>query len=90
MTKKKVKILKSYDMNFKSELKSLLSKDDNYNHNVYDIVFEIIQKVRKSGDSALLELIRKFDKIEVDKVEKLNVDKSTLKLAYESLPKRLC
>ena len=56
MTKKKVKILKSYDMNFKYELKSLLSKDDNYNQNVYDIVFEIIQKVRKSGDSALLEL----------------------------------
>ena len=47
MTKKKVKILKSYDMNFKYELKSLLSKDDNYNQNVYDIVFEIIQKVRK-------------------------------------------
>lgn len=60
MTKKKVKILKSYDMNFKYELKSLLSKDDNYNQNVYDIVFEIIQKVRKSGDSALLELIKKI------------------------------
>jgi len=58
MTKKKVKILKSYDMNFKCELKSLLSKDDKYNQNVYDIVFGIIQKVRKSGDSALLELIK--------------------------------
>ena len=87
MTKKKVKILKSYDMNFKYELKSLLSKDDKYNQNVYDIVFGIIQKVRKSGDSALLELIKKFDKLEVNKVEKISIDKSTLKLAYESLPK---
>ena len=87
MIKQKVKMIKTTDINFKSELKLLLNKNDNYNVNVYHTVFEIIKKIRKSGDKALLEMVKQLDGINADKVQNLKVNKSNLELAYNNLKK---
>ena len=87
MVKLQVKMLKITDVNFKSELKLLLNKYESYNINIYETVFDIIKKIRKSGDQALLKMVKKFDGISADNVQNLRVDKSSLKLAYDNLPK---
>ena len=85
MVKQQVKILISSDINFKFELKLLLNKGDNDNLNIYDTVYHIIKKIRKSGDQALLEIVKKLDGIDTDKVQNLKVSQSKLKLAYDNL-----
>ena len=87
MIEKQVKMLKKSDPHFKSELNILLNKGDDYKLNMFKTVFEIINNIRKSKDQALLEMVRKLDGIEADKVEDLRVSKSKLKLAYNNLQK---
>ena len=76
MIEKQVKILKKSDLHFKSELNILLNKGDDSKLNMFKTVFEIINNIRKSGDQALLEMVRKFDGIKSYKVEDLKVSKS--------------
>ena len=85
MIKKQVKILKTSDANFHAQLKLLLKKDDDYKINTYQIVFDIIKNIRKSGDQALLTMVKKLDGIDSDKVEDLKISQSILKLAYNNL-----
>ena len=80
-------MLKKSDRHFESELNLLLNKDDDSKLNMFKTVFEIINNIRKSGDKALLEMVKKLDGIETDKVENLRVSKSKLKLAYNNLQK---
>ena len=87
MIEKQVKMLKKSDRHFDSELNLLLNKDDDSKLNMFKTVFEIINNIRKSGDKALLEMVKKLDGIETDKVENLRVSKSKLKLAYNNLQK---
>ena len=87
MIEKQVKMLKKSDPHFKSELNILLNKGDDSKLNMFKTVFEIINNIRKSGDQALLEMVRKFDGIKSYKVEDLKVSKSKLKLAYNNLQK---
>ena len=87
MIEKQVKMLKKSDRHFESELNLLLNKDDDSKLNMFKTVFEIINNIRKSGDKALLEMVKKLDRIETDKVENLRVSKSKLKLAYNNLQK---
>ena len=68
MIEKQVKILKKSESNFWSELKLLLNKNDDSKLNTFQIVFEIINNIRKSKDQALLEMVRKFDGIKSYKV----------------------
>ena len=87
MIEKQVKMLKKSDPHFKSELNLLWNKGDDYKLDMFKTVFEIINNIRKSKDQALLEMVRKLDGIESDKVEDLRVSKSKLKLAYNNLQK---
>ena len=87
MIKQQVKFLKTSDVNFKSELKLLLSKDNNYNLKIHKTVEDIIKKIRHSGDQALIEMIKKLDGIDIDKVENIKINQTSLKLAYDNLQK---
>lgn len=49
-------------------------------------VDEIIQRVRREGDSALLEYSKRFDRLTAASIADLVVDMDTLKAAYETLP----
>ena len=64
MIEKQVKMLKKSDRHFESELNLLLNKDDDSKLNMFKTVFEIINNIRKSGDKALLEMVKKLDGIE--------------------------
>ena len=76
MIEKQVKMLQTSDINFQSELKFLLNKSDGYNINIYEIVFDIIKNIRKSGDKALLGMVKQLDGIDCEKVQDLKINQS--------------
>ena len=48
---------------------------------------DVIEKVKKEGDLGLKELVQKFDKIKLNKIEELYISKNILKEAYLNLKK---
>ena len=85
MTKNKVTKLNISDDNFKSNLSLLLRNNQETDRDTYNTVLNIINKIQEFGNKALLDLVRKYDGIKVNKVEDLKITQKQLKLAYESL-----
>ena len=85
MAETETKIIKIQDKNFKNKLKGLMRVDQKNQSNLYNIVFNIIQKIQKLGDSALIEFVNKFDSKKINKIEELFIPKDVLKNAYYSL-----
>ncbi|MDC1356560.1 histidinol dehydrogenase [Pseudomonadota bacterium] len=85
MTLNKVKKLNISEDNFKSNLSLLLRNNQETDRDTYNTVLNIINKIQELGNKALLDLVRKYDGIKVNKVEDLKITHKQLKLAYESL-----
>ena len=87
MAETDTKIINIKDRNFKNKLNGLMRVDQKNQSNLYNIVFNIIQKIQKLGDSALIEFVNKFDSKKINKIEELFIPKDVLKNAYYSLKK---
>ncbi len=87
MAETETKIINIKDRNFKNTLNGLMRVDQKNQLNLYNIVFNIIQKIQKLGDSALIEFVNKFDNKKINKIEELFISKNVLKNAYNSLKK---
>ena len=87
MAETETKIINIKDRNFKNKLNGLMRVDQKNQSNLYNIVFNIIQKIQKLGDSALIEFVNKFDSKKINKIEELFIPKDVLKNAYYSLKK---
>ena len=87
MDKFQSKLLKTSDENFKEKFKLLLQSRQTNQLNLYKTVYDIIEKVKKEGDLGLKELVQKFDKIKLNKIEELYISKNILKEAYLNLKK---
>ena len=87
MDKFQSKLLKTSDENFKEKFKLLLQSRQTNQSNLYKTVYDIIEKVKKEGDLGLKELVQKFDKIKLNKIEELYISKNILKEAYLNLKK---
>jgi histidinol dehydrogenase len=85
MTKNKVTKLDISDNNFKSNLSLLLRNNQETDRDIYNTVLIIINKIQEFGNKALIDLVRKYDGIKVDKIEDLKISQKQIKLAYESL-----
>ena len=85
MNVNKVKKLNISEDNFKSNLSLLLRNNQETNRDTYNTVLNIINKIQEFGNKALLDLVRKYDGIKVNKVEDLKITQKQLKLDYESL-----
>ena len=85
MNVNKVKKLNISEDNFKSNLSLLFRNNQETNRDTYNTVLNIINKIQEFGNKALLDLVRKYDGIKVNKVEDLKITQKQLKLAYESL-----
>ena len=82
MSETETKIINIKDRNFKNKLNGLMRVDQKNQSNLYNIVFNIIQKIQKLGDSALIEFVNKFDSKKINKIEELYISKDVLKNAY--------
>ena len=87
MTKCNYKKLNTLDRDFQSDLKSLIHNNSKNNSNLHITVSNILKKVEKGGDEALLNLVKKFDGINVKNIEELKISHKILKLAYKNLKK---
>ncbi len=79
-----MKIINSKDK--KALFKEVLNRSQFDLNRVNEAVFEIINKVEKEGDKALIDFTLQFDKVLIDKLE---VSKEEIDNAYNSVDKEL-
>lgn len=74
------------DDDFESRLKALLAWESVSDNNVADVVTDIIDQIRKQGDSALIALTNRFDRRAVTDPAELELPAHKLKDAFDNLP----
>jgi histidinol dehydrogenase len=78
--------LDSSEPDFSRRLDAVLAWDETSDAEIQARVAEIIARVRKEGDGALLELTRRFDHFGIAGAEGLELSGETLRAAWEGLP----
>jgi len=80
-----IKRFDSQSNGFESELKELLSWENESDQAIFDTVNEIISSVKLKGDQALLEYTEKFDGLVVQNAANLELPQERLQRAYQEL-----
>ena len=68
-----IKRIRSTDPKFDSELDALLNRGDGVDQEVHAVVVDIIERIRRQGDEALLQLTRDLDRLDVHDAAELKV-----------------
>ena len=79
--------LDSSDSDFARQLQQRLAWDASDDLEIHKRVLDIIADVRQRGDAALIEYTNRFDRTEFQSAKQLELDKTALKQAWDSLPK---
>ncbi|MBI5483444.1 MAG: histidinol dehydrogenase, partial [Deltaproteobacteria bacterium] len=70
------------DVDFDLKFSGILSRSEETGRGVEQVVIDIIADVRKRGDAALLELTRRFDRLEASSVAELEVTAKEIEDAF--------
>jgi histidinol dehydrogenase len=70
------------DAGFAQKFDAILSRGEESGHEVEQVVLDIIADVRKRGDAAVLELTRRFDRLEAASVQELEVTATEIEAAF--------
>ncbi len=81
-----IKRLNSTDADFGQALEKLLAFEDAQDESTHATVSAILADIKKSGDEALLEYTRRFDRLEVAAAEELELPLARLDEALRCLP----
>ncbi len=84
-----MKIIKTSDVNFQKEFKTILNRAKSDIKEVSSIVTNIIEQIIEDGNEALKLHIKKFDKWEVKSDEELLISKEQMKKAYDNIDDNL-
>lgn len=82
-----IKRLCSQEPNFAQSLRALLAFDAEQDDNIEHVVTDILQNVRHRGDEALLDYTRRFDRVQAESVQALEIPRQEWQAALNSLPK---
>ena len=82
----KVRYLYSKENNFNLKLNEFLKIRNTSTLDVEKNVFDIINEIKLYGDSALITMINKFDKIPCSDLENIKIENKLLKQAFDDLP----
>jgi len=77
----------SSDADFRQNLEQLLAFETAQDGQIDKVVADILRDVKTRGDEAVLEYTRRFDRVNVEAISELSLDKAELASALESLPK---
>jgi histidinol dehydrogenase len=77
--------LDSLSPNFKQELDKLLAWEAQSDFEIHQQVLEIIETVKQKGDAAVVEYTERFDRYSASTVRELEVGRSQLESAWQSL-----
>lgn len=78
--------LEAGSADFAQDLDAVLAWDEAEDAAIHGRVMDIIQRIRKEGDAALVELTRLYDRFEVANASGLELSREELKRAWNSLP----
>jgi histidinol dehydrogenase len=81
----KISQLDTSDTDFDAQLKNQLAWDETDDLEVHQRVLDIIAKVRKEGDKAVLDYTNQFDQTAFKKASDLELPLATLKQAWDAL-----
>ena len=81
----KLNRLNAADKKFSEQLAKLLAWNEADDNNVQHQVIDIIAKVRKEGDKAVLDYTNEFDQTQLKKIAEIGLPLETLKEAWDSL-----
>lgn len=80
-----IRRLNTADAGFGQSLQTLLAFDPDQDASIRETVRGILQRVRSEGDAAVLELTRRFDRVDADALSALEISADELRAAFESL-----
>ena len=81
----KIKFLKFSDKDFENSLKKRLEFDSSNNEQIMQVVNDILIKIKKEGDSALIDLTKQFDALEVDRSSDLEISQQDINIAFDNI-----
>lgn len=76
----------SSDLDFAMQFARLLAKNAQFDEAVHQTVLEILTRVRREGDAAVLDYTRRFDFLETASVAELELPQERLQEALANLP----
>ncbi|SCX08550.1 histidinol dehydrogenase [Nitrosomonas eutropha] len=80
-----IRRLSSSDIDFQEELRSLLSFEISLDDEIDRTVIHILNQIRKYGDEALLELTRRFDNLDITRIDQVELPRNQWQSALEAL-----
>ena len=80
-----IRLLDARDAEFLSTLDGLLAFEGGADQRINDAVTDILHAVRSTGDPAVIEYTRRFDRLDVSSMAQLELPRSELKAALDSL-----
>ncbi|MCL2760147.1 MAG: histidinol dehydrogenase [Desulfuromonadales bacterium] len=78
-----MKFLDIHDNNFNAEFAKILSRSEETNREVEQVVLDIISAVKNSGDTAVLEYTNRFDRLKAKSVSELEISKKEIETAFK-------
>ena len=85
MTSLAIKRLNTSQADFWTELETLLAWEGVSDDNVVTVVKDVIARIRKDGDAALVEFTNKFDRTKASSMQDLIIDTSRLDAAVNNI-----
>lgn len=73
-------------VDFNAQLDALLAFESETDDGIERTVAEVLANVKKQGDAAVLEYTRRFDRLDAASMNALELPKTELKAAFDSLP----
>ena len=81
-----IRQLNAQDKNFWQQLDDLLAWESVSDDKVFNIVTEILAKVRKQGDAAVVEYTNRFDRLSAKSMAELEISPDRLQQALKRIP----
>ena len=82
----KIKKLDTLNVNFETELKAHVGFDADSSDNIIKTVNDIVERVKKEGDSALIDFTNRFDQMNISSASELEISSKELSQALDNLP----
>lgn len=82
----KIKKLDTLNVNFETELKAHIGFDADSSDNIIKTVNDIVERVKKEGDSALIDFTNRFDQMNCSSASELEISSKELSQALDNLP----
>jgi len=82
----KIKKLDTLNVNFEKELKAHIGFDAESSENIIKTVSDIVERLKKEGDTALIDFTNRFDQMNISSAYELEISSKELSSALDNLP----